>query len=105
MKVTAATLPRRSARASRPPSAVVSENAGAVPIVGSRASRPGWCASAGIAAERTNATASPRPYVAPSVSALQLLLQLVNEPPVHAVGDDLLRARLDHPRLVHAQGE
>src|SRR5213596_3826718 len=37
-------------------------------------------------------------------SSLQLLLQLVEEAPVGGLGDDLLRARLDHPGLVEAQG-
>ena len=36
---------------------------------------------------------------APVDSSLQLLLELVEEPPVGALGDDLLRAGLDHPRL------
>ena len=40
----------------------------------------------------------------PKTSSLQLLLQLVEKPPVRALGDDLLRARLDHADLVQAQG-
>ena len=36
-------------------------------------------------------------------SGLQLALQLVEEAEVGALGDDLLRARLDHARLLHAQ--
>src|SRR5438552_3189496 len=39
----------------------------------------------------------------PSLS-LELSLQLVEEAPVRALGDNLLRARLDHPRLVEAEG-
>src|SRR3990170_4842958 len=35
---------------------------------------------------------------------LQLLLQLVEKAPVGALGDDLLRAALDHPGLVQAEG-
>src|SRR5437899_4454393 len=37
-------------------------------------------------------------------SSLQLLLQLVQEAPVAALGDELLRAGLDHPGFVEAQG-
>ena len=39
-----------------------------------------------------------------AASRLQLAFELVQEPPVGAVGDDLLRARLDHADLVQAQG-
>src|SRR6185436_9782182 len=102
MKVTATTLPRRSARASGAPSAVVSANAGAVPMVGRRASRPGWCASAGAVATTTSASAaitrSPRTIVFPS-SALQLFLELVEDAPVGAVGENLLRVVLQHANL------
>src|SRR5438045_288122 len=35
--------------------------------------------------------------------ALQLLLQFVEEAPVGALGDKLLRARLDHPGLAQAE--
>src|SRR5712691_1926047 len=35
---------------------------------------------------------------------LQLLLQLLEEAPVSALGNDLLRAALDHPGLVQTQG-
>lgn len=35
---------------------------------------------------------------------LQLLLQLMEEAPVGALGDDLLRARLDHAHLMEAEG-
>src|SRR6266545_4211745 len=34
---------------------------------------------------------------------LQLLLELVEEAPVSSLGDDLLRAQLDHPGLVEAE--
>src|SRR6266568_627804 len=40
--------------------------------------------------------------VAPS--PLQLLLQLVQEPPVSALRDQALRCRLDHSRLAEAEG-
>ena len=36
-------------------------------------------------------------------SSLQLALQLIEEAEFGALGDDLLRARLDHARLLHAQ--
>jgi hypothetical protein len=35
-------------------------------------------------------------------SSLQLLLQLIEEAPVGALGDDLLRARREHPSLLEA---
>jgi hypothetical protein len=35
---------------------------------------------------------------------LQLFLQLIEEAPVGALGDELLRTRRDHPDLVQAQG-
>ena len=38
-----------------------------------------------------------------AISRLQLALQLLEEAPVGAVGDDLVRVRFDHPDLVHAQ--
>src|SRR5947207_2760091 len=41
---------------------------------------------------------------APPPLLLQLLLQLVEKAPVGPLGDNLLRARLDHPGLVQAQG-
>src|SRR5262245_32355069 len=37
------------------------------------------------------------------LSPLELALELVEEAPVGALGEDLLRARRDHPRLVQAQ--
>src|SRR5215831_9736916 len=45
---------------------------------------------------------SPAPRVPPPLS-LQLLLQLVEEAPVGALGQELLRARLEHPNLMQAQ--
>src|SRR4030095_9190120 len=77
MKVTATTLPRRSPRASRSPSAVVSANGGAAPLVGRPVSR--------------------------RVAALEFLLQLVEEAPVGALGKDLLGTGLDHPDLMQAK--
>src|SRR4029453_10845021 len=40
----------------------------------------------------------------PSTLTLEFLLQLVEKPPVRALRDDLLRARLDHSSLAQAQG-
>src|SRR5262249_38214954 len=37
-------------------------------------------------------------------SRLQLLLQLVKDPPICTLRNELLRTRLDHPDLVEAQG-
>ena len=37
------------------------------------------------------------------VSGLQLAFELVEETPVRSVGQDLLRGRLDHAGLLHAQ--
>src|SRR6266540_4792890 len=45
----------------------------------------------------------PAPQAPPPLS-LQLLLELVEKAPVGALGDDLLRAAFDHPRLMEAQG-
>src|SRR5271165_892322 len=36
-------------------------------------------------------------------SRLQLAFELVQEPPIRPIGDDLLRAGLDHPGFVQAQ--
>src|SRR5262252_4278747 len=36
-------------------------------------------------------------------SRLQLAFELVQEPPISALGDDLLRGRLDEPGVAHAQ--
>ena len=49
--------------------------------------------------------AHPSAPQAPPPLALHLLLQLIEEAPVGPLGDDLLWARLDHPRLLQAQGE
>ena len=40
----------------------------------------------------------------PPPLSLQLLLQLVEEAPVGALGDDLLGARFDHPGLMQPEG-
>src|ERR1043166_6270773 len=40
----------------------------------------------------------------PSLLSLQLLLELLWEPPVGALGDELLRTALEHTSLVQAEG-
>src|SRR6266513_1087901 len=107
MNVTATTLPRRSRSDSRASSCVVSVNAAAGPILERCcaplvASWPGagpGAASVASATRRTTSRTAVR-----LTSAFQLLLELIDEPPVGAVRDDLLGARLDHPALGEAQG-
>src|SRR3989338_5066580 len=105
MKVTAMTLPRRSRSASRAPSWVVSVNSGAGPILDRRAlpvaSWPGALTGHAGAASATSRTKAQ--MVRRFTLSLQLLLQLVEEPPVGALGDDFLGRALDHPRLVQAE--
>src|SRR6266481_2727315 len=114
MKVTTTTLPRRSAKPTRAPSRRVRSKSGAGPIRESRAlAFAGWAP-----------TGAPPSRSAPPISAirnceyprrtsdlhrgrrrlcLQLLLQLVEGAPIGASGEDLLRARLDHPRLMEPE--
>src|SRR5438874_12255691 len=106
MNVTATTLPRRARSDSRASSCVVSVNGAAGPILerccAPLASWPGagpGAASVASATRRTTSRTAVR-----LTSAFQLLLELIDEPPVGAVRDDLLGARLDHPDLVEAQG-
>src|SRR5262245_22274005 len=106
MNVTATTLPRRSRSESRALSCVVNVNSGAGPIFDSGASAfASWPAAgptpptAATAANMATHQARRRPML-----ALQLLLELVDEPPVGALGDNLLRARLDHSSLMQPQG-
>src|SRR5262245_1213755 len=99
MNVSTTTLPRRSVNDTRRSSCAVSVKGAAGPIVG-RASRDG-AAAAGPAARAATA-ASRRARRIPL--ALQLLPELAEEPPVRAVGDDLLRRGLDEAGLVQAQG-
>src|SRR5262249_44341480 len=99
MKVTATTLPRRSRSESRALSCVVSVNSGAGPIFDRRPSAFASCPVVGLtqptaASAATMAThhARRRPML-----ALQLLLQLVNKPPIGALREERLRAALDEP--------
>src|SRR5437870_2788815 len=103
MNVTASTLPRRSASDRREPASVVSVNSGAGPTTGSRAFSLVACAHA----DRENDSSTAK-KVAPrrsllGILALHLLLELIEEAPVGAGREQLLRRRLDHARLVHAQ--
>src|SRR5262245_23557754 len=63
---------------------------------------------AGIRCAPTCSTALEPPavwgLVCRSPLSLQLLLQLVEEAPVGALGDNLLRGALEHPDLMEAQG-
>src|SRR5213592_98580 len=105
MKVTATTLPRRSLRARRAPSWVVSVNSGAGPIRDRRASPlgswpPAVVGEAHVASARS--AARDRGLSRPTL-ALQLLLQLVEKSPVGTVGDDLFGIGPDDARLVQSQ--
>src|SRR5438132_2022393 len=103
MKVIATTLPRRSPSASRAPSWVVRAKAGAGPIFESRASAfassPGAGADHAKVASTTSIATLRRTFERLTLS-LQLLLQLVEEAPVGALGEDLLWIGPDHPGLV-----
>src|SRR5215470_2662708 len=97
MNVTATTLPRRSRSESRALSCVVNVNSGAGPIFDSDASAswpPAGPTSPTVANTTSMATHDAR---GPPMLPLQLLLELVEDAPVRALRDDLLRARLDHP--------
>src|SRR5215472_14756402 len=104
MNVTATTLPRRSRSDSRVLSCVVSVNSGAGPIF-DRRSLP--FASRAAAVIDQFSVASPMTISAQSARRLilpfQLLLQLIEKSPVGALGDDLLRAALDHPDLTESE--
>src|SRR6266542_975152 len=99
MNVSTTALPRRSASDSRRSVWAVSVNVGAGPIVGSASGLGAACAPA-----ESSASIAPRTAMRPSTLTLQLLLQLVEEPPVRGLGEDLLGTRLDHARLVQAEG-
>src|SRR6266581_2969579 len=114
MKVTTTTLPRRSTKLTRAPSVGVSAKSGAGPIRESRASACAGWTPAGVPAPRSTAPISairnrecPRRtsdlYPSASLLYLQLLLQLVEGAPVRAPGENLLRACLDHSRLVESE--
>src|SRR5258708_26341799 len=98
MNVSTTALPRRSVSDSRRSSCAVSVNAGAGPIVGSAS---GLAAASAVPA--VTLAIAPRRKPRRSTLALQLLLQFVEEPPVGALGEDLLRARLDHARFVQPE--
>src|SRR5215471_6731829 len=105
MNVTATTFPRRSLSDSRELSCVVSVKSGAGPIFDSRASDFAACPVAGMdqptamsAAMATTHRARPAPML-----ALQLLPELVDKPPVGALGNGLFGTRLDHPGIAEPQ--
>src|SRR5512145_1702252 len=119
MKVTTTTWPRSWGRLRRLPFCVVSVKLGAGPILDSRCWFVAGCAMAGGAA--TTTVSASRAAVmnrftavsrrgartdvrarAPSL-AFQLLFELVQKAPVGALGDDLLRRRLDHADLVEPE--
>src|SRR5215467_3343969 len=99
MNVTATTLPRRPRSESRALSCVVSVNSGAGPIFDRCTSAFASCPVAGPTPPTAASTTGMAIHHArgPPMLPLQLLLELVEEPPVGAVGEDLLRARFDHP--------
>src|SRR5215467_1519357 len=129
MKVNATTLPRNEASDTAAPSCEVRVKFGAGPITGSRLSPPASCACTNaektISADaRTTAwLITPPPWkslplpacgeragvrvaftlMKTGLSRLQLAFELVEEAPVRAIGDDLLRARLDKADIMHAQ--
>src|ERR1700687_1555862 len=114
MKVTTTTLPRRSAKPTRAPSCIVRAKSGAGPSRESRASAfAGW-APTGVPPPRSATPISairnrecPRRtsglHRGAARLCLQLLLQLVDGAPVGPPGENRLRARLDHPRLVESE--
>src|SRR6267378_5748833 len=106
MNVTATTLPRSRRSESRALSWLVSVNSGAGPMRGRRATPFASAAEAHVGAPHiASATKSAMPRTVRGLTlSLELLLELVDEAPVGGVRDDLLRARLDHPDLVEAQG-
>src|SRR6266536_6448792 len=114
MKVTTTTFPRRSAKPTRVPSCTVRAKSGAGPMRESRALIfSGWASTGALPPssvepisairnrECTRRTSDLDPGASPL--CLQLLLQLVEGAPVAASGEDLLRARLDHPRLMEPE--
>src|SRR5260370_4309629 len=99
MNVSTTALPRRSVSDSRRSTCAVSVKAAAGPIVGNAS---GF--GAADAAPDSSAAITPRTRALRITLTFQLLLQLVEEPPVGALGEDLLRARLDHARFVQPEG-
>src|SRR6516164_3234956 len=129
MKVRATTLPRNDASDTATPSCEVSVKVGAGPITGSRLS-PASCACGAIRSTSRDSSARttampltlplrgslPLPACGERVGVrgaftlmktgllrLQFAFELVQKAPIGAVGDDLLRARLDEVSFAHAQ--
>src|SRR5262245_4447191 len=116
MKVSTTTFPRSSLRESRWPSWVVKSNSGAGPIFGKLSLSAGASLNVGASQPTTASTmSSPMPhlfrtctplpsYHPLSTLPLHLLLEFLEETPIRALGNDLLRTALDHSHLVEAQG-
>src|ERR1700704_5256248 len=101
MKVTTTTLPRKSASVTCASSCEVSANSGAGAIFGRGGSREVSCGASRESTSRKDASvanAASAMMSAARMSALQLALELIEEPPVRGLGDDLVRVRLDHAR-------
>src|SRR5215470_2789245 len=106
MKVTATTLPRRSARASRRPSCAVRTKSGAGPIRDSRASPLAGCAAVWVApvpSRRAASNAAPVLIVTAERSRFELLPKLPEDAPVRPIGDELLRVRRDEAGLAQSK--
>src|SRR6266849_4890130 len=104
MKVTAITLPWKSARLTGMPSCEVRVNGGAGAIRGSGCvsgmltALSRGCASISDASSNNVRTTAVR-----MISALQLALEFVHEAPVRSFGNDLVRIRLDHAAFAQPQ--
>src|SRR5215467_9999165 len=105
MNVTATTLPRRSRSERRALSCVVNVNSGAGPIFDSCASAFASCPVAGLAqpAAASAATIAMHHARRRPMLALQLLLELVNKPPIGALSEERLRAALDETAFVETK--
>src|SRR5262249_38814084 len=102
MNVMATTLPRRSWSESRLLSCVVSVNSAAGPMWG-RESAPARNATPPAQSSATMTHVRPARRSPGLTLPFQLLLELVEKPPVGALRDDLLRAGFDHPGLVEVE--
>src|SRR5216684_8014436 len=104
MKVTATTLPRKSARLTCAPSCEVKVNAGAGAICGSGCSSEMRSAASRGHASISNASSNNvRTTAVRMISALQLALEFVHETPVRSFCNDLVGIRLDHAAFAQPQ--
>src|SRR5215831_17991090 len=105
MKVTTATLSRKSVIVNCRPFWSTSANAGAGPTTGRRASSFAPCAHAPADAGASSATSSIRHTIGSErISGLELPLQFVEVPPVSALRDQFLRRAVDHAGFAQTQG-